>query len=200
MKQRTRKRLLDAKASALPFDLIATSLKMDLARPPWPYPGRHPGQWYIMNSKRYIAVPFWRMADWERRKGFRKAKGLASTWIGQNYRVSTVFLALDHSVGMGDPVLFETMVFAKGKQKGNDIAQVRYRTWQDAMRGHRDMVRKVRKGQFTQLENDDVTMDMVGLGTLFRAMGFLPKPGQNIIPFPTRKDDDAEQPPKETPA
>jgi hypothetical protein len=51
--------------------------------------------------------------------------------------VSTVFLGLDHQFGDGPPLLFETMVFG-GAHNG---AQERYSTWEEAEKGHADMVR-----------------------------------------------------------
>lgn len=54
--------------------------------------------------------------------------------------ISTVFLGLDHNFsGDGAPVLFETMVFG-GKL---DEAQERYASWEGAVRGHDEWVRKV---------------------------------------------------------
>lgn len=54
--------------------------------------------------------------------------------------VSTVFLGLDHNFsGEGPPVLFETMVFPD-----QDIC-VRYRTFEEAVKGHGDMVERIRK-------------------------------------------------------
>jgi hypothetical protein len=50
-----------------------------------------------------------------------------------NYRVSTVFLALDHCWGSGDPVLFETMVFFDDGELG---VMERYCTWAEAAAGH----------------------------------------------------------------
>lgn len=47
--------------------------------------------------------------------------------------VSTVFLGIDHSYGDGPSILFETMVFG-GK---HDQYTRRYRTWKQAMAGHR---------------------------------------------------------------
>lgn len=53
-------------------------------------------------------------------------------------RVSTVFLGIDHNFGFHNsrPVLFETMVFGGPK----DADQDRYRTWDEAVAGHQDML------------------------------------------------------------
>lgn len=54
--------------------------------------------------------------------------------------VSTVFLMIDHSFSEGEPpILFETMVFG-GPMNGH---QVRYSTWDEAMKGHAETCRKV---------------------------------------------------------
>ncbi len=50
-------------------------------------------------------------------------------------RVSTVFLGLDHSFGIGGPpLLFETMVFSGGQTVFG--IQERYATWEEAEHGH----------------------------------------------------------------
>lgn len=51
----------------------------------------------------------------------------------EEVRTSTTFLALDHSLGDGEPVLFETMVFG-GVNNGY---QERYTSYELAMAGHR---------------------------------------------------------------
>lgn len=62
-------------------------------------------------------------------------RSLAQTQIGP-YRVSTVFLGLDHNFyDDGPPVLWETMVFADGSG-GLDLDCRRYTSRQDALDGH----------------------------------------------------------------
>lgn len=51
----------------------------------------------------------------------------------EEVRTSTTFLALDHSLGDGEPVLFETMVIGGI----NDGYQERYTSYELAMAGHR---------------------------------------------------------------
>lgn len=54
--------------------------------------------------------------------------------------VSTVFLGVDHGFGEdGPPVVFESMVFG-GPMSDH---QVRYCTWDEAMKGHVELCRKV---------------------------------------------------------
>lgn len=59
-------------------------------------------------------------------------------------RVSTIFLSIDHSFGMGGvPILFETMVFPQGRW--NDLFCCRYSTWNEAVLGHRKTVRALKR-------------------------------------------------------
>ena len=60
--------------------------------------------------------------------------------LSNGYRVSTVWLGLDHSFGGGKPLIFETMVF---KGKGNsDLDMERYSTLEEAVKGHKRIVKK----------------------------------------------------------
>ena len=64
--------------------------------------------------------------------------------IQDDVRVSTVFLGLDHSFGQsGPPILFESMCFVAGE----GVDQRRYATWEEAERGHDDMVREIFKAR-----------------------------------------------------
>jgi hypothetical protein len=56
-------------------------------------------------------------------------------------RVSTVFLGLDHSLGNGPPILFETLIFG-GPLDGE---QWRYCTWKEAETGHQHALALARK-------------------------------------------------------
>ena len=66
-------------------------------------------------------------------------KRVAETTIGP-YRVSTVFLGLDHAFGGGPPMLFETMAF--GGPLGEE--QDRCSTWEQAEAMHEAMCERVR--------------------------------------------------------
>ena len=65
---------------------------------------------------------------------------MKKTKVG-NIEISTVFLGLDHSFGGKKPLLFETMIFG-GKL---DQEQERYTTWEQAEKGHKGMVNKVKE-------------------------------------------------------
>ena len=93
-------------------------------------------------SDRYIleghkAVPCDDLMQWA--KWYEKADRHVALEERDGVKVSTIFLGLDHSFGLGLPVLFETMVFG-GKY---DQDQERYQTWRDAEIGHREICKKV---------------------------------------------------------
>jgi hypothetical protein len=73
----------------------------------------------------------------------RRGIHVALTDFGRRGRVSTVWLGLDYGFGLGGtpPVIFESMVFG-GLLDG---FLVRYCTPAEAARGHREMVREVRR-------------------------------------------------------
>ena len=54
---------------------------------------------------------------------------------GDDWRISTVFIGVNHEVGKGKPVLYETMVF------GTKIDQLmmRYNSLDDAIKGHEEV-------------------------------------------------------------
>lgn len=65
---------------------------------------------------------------------YHKGRHVADTHIGV-YRVSTIFLGIDHNFGSaGPPILFETMVFKN--DSFDDHYCDRYSTWDEAERGH----------------------------------------------------------------
>ena len=64
--------------------------------------------------------------------------------------VSTVFLGINHNVGEGRPLWFETMVFRRMDNKrmlGRLIDQWRYATLEEARAGHKLAVAAVEKGE-----------------------------------------------------
>lgn len=65
--------------------------------------------------------------------------------IGQPYRVSTVFLALDHNFGGGNPILWETMVFWEGF---SDLYCQRYSSLESAKQGHQKAVSMLVRKRF----------------------------------------------------
>ena len=57
--------------------------------------------------------------------------------------VSTVFLGLDHNFFVGDPILFETMIF--GGEHDQD--QWRHKTWDEAEAFHKQLVLALQTGK-----------------------------------------------------
>ena len=86
---------------------------------------------------------------------FEKNRRVAET-ITSLYRVSTVFLGLDHQWGKGPPIVFETMAFELAETEvqfsdgskfitHEDFETARYSSWDDAITGHRAMVRRIKR-------------------------------------------------------
>lgn len=57
-----------------------------------------------------------------------------------DHDVSTVFLGVDHSLGSGPPLLFETMIFEDGDMSG--VFTRRYSTYAEALEGHEESIRE----------------------------------------------------------
>ncbi len=73
---------------------------------------------------------------------------VAETNVGQ-YRVSTVFLNVDHGFGLKPdqpPILFETMVFGDEADDPVDQHMERYSTWDEAEAGHKKIVEGLKDG------------------------------------------------------
>jgi len=87
-------------------------------------------------------------------------KRVAEDHIGP-YHISTVFLGIDHGFGEGPPLLFETMVFARGSL--SDLEMERYSTWNQAVAGHQAMLKEVRSWGWKKRIRDEV----VGAWRLF---------------------------------
>lgn len=86
---------------------------------------------YYILDENHLALPVFDVLEWA--KWFEGAnRHVADEMVGE-YRVSTVFLAIDHSYGGGDPVLFETMVF---HERESFDEMDRYHTWAEALAGH----------------------------------------------------------------
>jgi len=74
------------------------------------------------------------------------------------YLVSTVWLGLDHSLGRGPLLIFETMVFASPECADDfalDLTCDRYSTEDQAVQGHQDMVTLVRATTDEQVPTAD---------------------------------------------
>lgn len=94
----------------------------------------------------------WWTADGSRKYRWATQQRVAATVVGE-YRVSTVWLSgIDHNHYGGAPLLFETMV-SGGEW---DMELIRYSTEEQAMRGHLDVLDRLRAGKppFPYLEDD----------------------------------------------
>lgn len=70
----------------------------------------------------------------------KKFKDLKYRIIAQDkvngYRISTVWMGLDHQFGNGPPLIFETMAFQEDEKY-----QDRYTTLEEALQGHQKAIR-----------------------------------------------------------
>ena len=85
--------------------------------------------YYILKGRNPIKCTD--LIEWTKQLGTKDRKVQLSQF--GEVKVSTVFLGLDHSFGVGEPLLFETMIFG-GE---HDSYQKRYSTWDEAVKGHR---------------------------------------------------------------
>lgn len=108
------------------------------------------------------------LTQWARSHGSPRAErkpAAGDSWarVGDDtlngWRVSTVFLGLDHQWGDGPPLLFETMIFRDGDVP--DVAELnewqdRYSTWAEAEAGHAAALAMIRKHTIPPVEDGEV--------------------------------------------
>ena len=70
--------------------------------------------------------------DWETRFDLK-------TQVG-DYKVSTVDLGIDHNLGIGKSLYYETMIFSDNKDNPFDSYQERYATEKEARKGHKKAI------------------------------------------------------------
>lgn len=97
---------------------------------------------FILNGKIPEACSdIYRWAKWYENSD----RHVADTEVEEMIRVSTVFLGIDHNWSLnGDPVLFETMCFALRDFGADDLPCNRYCTWDEALKGHHEIVQQCR--------------------------------------------------------
>lgn len=78
--------------------------------------------YYILDGKTPVPADLMAWARWYETAD----RSVAKSAVGP-YRVSTVFLGLNHQFGEGPPLLFETMVF--GPEGADDVWCERCSTW-----------------------------------------------------------------------
>lgn len=106
------------------------------------------GTYLLDENHQPYRVPMLVWARW-----FEDADNRVALTETELHEVSTVFLGLDHNWHPdGPPVLFETMVFSRerggeGKCLGDALDSImdRYATWDEALKGHNDILREVSK-------------------------------------------------------
>jgi hypothetical protein len=79
---------------------------------------------------------------WEWARLFDGDTVLARTYVGDGVEVSTVWLGLDYSFGIGTPLIYETMIFGGP----HDEIQWRYPNRDAALAGHDQAVALARDG------------------------------------------------------
>jgi len=85
--------------------------------------------------------PITETLTWAKKFEDRAYKRVAETLLANGRWVSTVWIGLDHQMGVGPPLIFETMVFPS-KDDMSDIDVERYSTEAEAIRGHTVMCDK----------------------------------------------------------
>ena len=101
--------------------------------------------YWILDGKVPVAEPdLIKWGEWMQKNSRAVRKSTATVKLnGQpigEVRVSTVFLGLDHSFGVGPPLLFETMVFGGPLDEEQD----RCSTWEAAEKMHELMCERVK--------------------------------------------------------
>ena len=96
--------------------------------------------WYILdNNQKPIAKPVLEAVKWiednlnRKKVAYDELKDLN----GDDVRVSTVFLGLDHAYNSGKPILWETMIFGG---EHDQSYQERYTSYEQAIKGHQKAI------------------------------------------------------------
>lgn len=83
--------------------------------------------------------------EFEEKKWNTPGYHIVGRTIIRTWMVSTVWLGINHALWATVPIIFETMIFPRGR-RGKSNAQWRYATESQARRGHSDVCRMVRSG------------------------------------------------------
>jgi hypothetical protein len=98
-----------------------------------------PSRYYKLVGRRPVGVDDF--FEWARIFEDYASRNVAQEVVDYHSRISTVFLGLDHNFGSGPPLLFESLIF--GGPLGDE--QRRYSTYDEAERGHAELVALARK-------------------------------------------------------
>lgn len=74
--------------------------------------------------------------------------------IEGDYRISTVWLSLDHAYDRGTPIVFETLIW-DGKGDGEEVAGARHRSEEAAARWHLSALDAIRRGATPDYSDDE---------------------------------------------
>lgn len=103
-------------------------------------------KWYILdNNHKPVNAEVFVAAKWMEDNPNRKKVGYdeLKDLHGDDVRVSTVFLGLDHAWNSSIPVLWETMIFGGIHDQAY---QERYSSHEDALDGHQKAIDFIKKG------------------------------------------------------
>jgi hypothetical protein len=98
---------------------------------------------YILYDRKPIQVSLEKAIDWS---SLHKQQGVvAETWLPGKIRISTCFIgfALFYDEADFSPELFETIVFDETPVRH----QVKYKTWEEAERGHEEVVKMIERAK-----------------------------------------------------
>jgi hypothetical protein len=120
-------------------------------------------RWHAILDAEHNVIPARDLLEWGRWFENTENRRVAETSIN-GWWVSTVFLGLDHSFssisgGPAKPLWFESMIFPEGDKpmvpelggklrKFLDGMQLRYTTWDEAVKGHATLVEMIQRGLF----------------------------------------------------
>lgn len=90
------------------------------------------------------------LEEWGIKHSNFEYKGIGNDYVG-DYRVSTVWLGMNHAYNDEAPLIFETMVFLK--DTFDDVWCQRYSTEQEAIQGHKDLVESITQGKEISYDN-----------------------------------------------
>ncbi len=108
--------------------------------------------YYVLEGREPREVSHEEWAEWMK-SPFEERARVAETTVGDLW-VSTVFLAMNHNFGDGEPILFETKIKRGDRVSPNGEGragvwldfQRRYATFEEALAGHEEAVEQVRSG------------------------------------------------------
>jgi hypothetical protein len=109
-------------------------------------------KWYILdNNHKPVISTAVESSEWMENNPKRKTVGYdeLTDLNGDEVRVSTVFLGLDHSYFLKIPTLWETMIFGG---ENDQAYQERYASYEQAIEGHQKAINFIKKGNYGNTE------------------------------------------------